>query len=200
VRIRFGYPARLWRSLHPGHNPLARRHDRIEAAVLIVVFLGILLTLPFAAATGSTTYADQRAVAAQEQSSRHLATATVLADAPVPVPASEGDMVDTDSAGVPARWIGADGNQHTGTIAAPAGTRAGTQVPMWLSDTGMPTTPPASPVDAATTAVIAAAFGWLLVIGILVLGYWITRWLLDRRRAAMWDQDWARVSGDWSHY
>lgn len=76
-----GRIARFRRRLFPGGNPLARFGDRVEAALLLLLVVGALLTLPFAAAVGSDTYAAQTARAEQERTTRHPATATSLAAA-----------------------------------------------------------------------------------------------------------------------
>jgi hypothetical protein len=179
---------------------LARRSDRIEAAILAVVFVGLLIALPFAVLIGSSTYRGQLAVSAEQQASRHPATATLTQDAPTPVPASDGAYFTGTSAaaGVPARWTVPGGAQRTGTVSADPGAAAGTQVPIWLSDAGDPVPAPMTTSDVATTGVLAGIFSWLVTaIGLTVL-YWIARLLLDRRRAVRWDREWAHVGGRWA--
>lgn len=196
----FGRFARLWRRIHPGRNPLARRSDRVEAAVLVVVVLGLLIALPFAALLGSNTYRGQLAVAAEQQASHHPATATLLRNAPMTVPAADGAYLSgsSGSASVPARWTAADGTERTGAIAADPGAAAGTQVPIWLSDSGDPVPVPVTTADAVTTGMLAAAFAWAMAAIGLVGLYWIARLVLDRGRAARWEREWARAGDRWA--
>ncbi|TVT41042.1 hypothetical protein FNH05_22995 [Amycolatopsis rhizosphaerae] len=196
----FGCFARFRRRIRPGRNPLARRSDRVEAAVLAVVALGLLIALPFAVLLGSNTYRGQLAVAAGQQASRHPVTATLLQDAPTPVPATDGAYLSSNSgsSSVPAHWRAADGTEQTGSIAADPGTSAGTQVPIWLSDSGKPVPAPMSTADAVTTGVLAAAFTWMVAALGLVGLYWIVRLVLDRRRAARWEREWAHAGDRWA--
>src|SRR5690242_18232147 len=90
-----GRIARFGRRLDPGRNPVTRVGDRVEAALLMLVFAGALLALPFAAAFGSDTYAAQTARAEQERVTRHPATAVSLVAAP-------SQTYSADGAGAPA--------------------------------------------------------------------------------------------------
>lgn len=199
----FGRPARFWRRIHLGRNPLARRSDRVEGALLAVVVLGLLIALPLAALIGTKTYRDQLAVSEQQLSTRHLATATLVQDAPAPVPASDGAYLSAGSAnnaGVLARWTVANGAEKLGTVMADPGTAAGAQVPVWLSDSGDPLPPPLTPADATTTSVLAGVFAWsVAALGLAGL-YWSVRLVLDRRRAARWDREWLHVGDRWARY
>jgi hypothetical protein len=179
---------------------LARRSDRVEAAMMIVVVLGLLIAFPLAVIVGITTYHGQATVSAEQQSSRHPAIATLIEAAPTPVPAADGAYLNSGSgaAGAHARWTVAGGAERIGTVAADAGSPAGTQVPIWLSDAGNPVPAPMSPSDVTTTSVLAGIFSWLVVaLGAAGL-YWAARLILDRRRAARWDREWAHVGGRWA--
>jgi hypothetical protein len=185
---------RIWRRIHPGRNSLARSWDRIEAAALIGVVAGALLALPLAALTGTSTYAKQAAVSTAQRAARHPTTATLLTDAP---PAVDSESVGGNSA-VEARWVLTNGATRTGMIDAPAGTRAGTTVPIWLTNTGNPAPAPPTPTDAAITATLAGAGVWLAAVTLLTIRYWNTRRRLDRLRTAQWDRDWAVMSTQWT--
>ncbi|TNC20334.1 hypothetical protein FG385_31200 [Amycolatopsis alkalitolerans] len=193
--------ARFWRRIHLGRNPLARRSDRVEGVVLLVVVLGLLIALPIAALIGSKTYRGQLAVSAEQRASRHAATATLLEDAPSPVPATDGayPTAGGTSGGVHASWPLPDGTQRTGTVGADSGATAGTHVPVWLSDsTGDPVPAPMTPSDAATTSVLAGIFSWLVAALGLAAVYWTIRLILDRRRATRWDREWMHAGDRWA--
>jgi len=171
--------------------------------MLLVVVLGLLIAIPLAAVVGSTTYGGQRALSDQQLATRHLATATLIQDAPNPVPASDGAYLGAGggaSSGVLARWPVAGGAEKVGTITAEPGTTAGSQVSVWLSDAGDPVPAPMSASDAATTSVLAGIFAWLVVALGLAAVFWTVRLILDRRRAHRWDREWAHVGGRWARY
>ncbi|TVT21778.1 Rv1733c family protein [Amycolatopsis acidiphila] len=196
----FGRFARFWRRIHLGRNPLARRSDRVEAGLLIVVVLGLLIALPLAALVGSNTYRGQLAVSAEQRTSRHLTTATLMEDAPTPVPATDGAYLSagSGSAGVSARWALPGGAERVGTVTADPGATAGTQVPVWLSGAGDPVPAPMTPSDAATTSVLAGVFAWLVIALGLTAVYWTARLVLDRRRAVRWDREWLYAGDRWA--
>lgn len=198
----FGRIARFWRRIDLGRNPLARRSDRVEAALLIVVVLGLLIALPLAGLVGSNAYGGQLAISAEQRSSRHLTTATLTEDAPSPVPVTDGAYLSANSgsAGAQARWALPGGAEKIGTIAADPGTTAGTQIPLWLSDAGDPVPAPMTTSDAATTSVLAGILSWLAVALGLAAAYWSTRLILDRRRAVRWDREWQYAGDRWARY
>lgn len=191
---------RFWRRLHIGRNPLARTSDRIEAALLCTVVLGLLIAVPLALFTGSRTYENQLAVAEQQQTSRHQVTATLIDDAPTPVPATEGAFSTSGSSGVRAEWTYNGGEPKTGLVAAEPGTPAGTTIPVWLNEAGDPAPAPITSTDAATTGVLAGVFAWLVTGLVLIGAYWLTRLVLDRRRAARWEDEWATLGDRWARY
>ncbi|MTD55387.1 hypothetical protein GKO32_15575 [Amycolatopsis sp. RM579] len=194
--------ARFWRRIHLGRNPLARRSDRVEAAMLMVVAVGLLAAIPLAVILGSGTYHSQAAISAQQQSSRHLVTATLVENAPSPVTGIDSAYLNADGSttGVHARWAVPGGGQQIGLVSANPGATAGTQVPVWLGEAGAPVPPPLTPTDAVTTSVLTAVFSWLLAALVLVGVYLATRLILDRRRAVHWDREWLYAGDRWARF
>lgn len=194
----FGWLARFWRRIHPGRNPLARRSDRIEGVILLVVVIGLLIALPLAVLVGGKTYRDQLAVSEQQHATRHLVTATLLENAPVPTPAVDNSFIDNASSGVHARWVAPDGTERIGTIPVDPGTAAGTPVPLWLTQSGDPAPAPLTTSDVVTTGVLAGVFVWLVAAIVLISGYWIGRLILDRQRDSRWDHEWFAAGQKWA--
>lgn len=194
----FGWLARFWRRIHPGRNPLARRSDRVEGALLLVVALGLLIALPLAVFAGGATYRGQAAISEQQHATRHLVTATLIENAPVPTPATDNSFVESGSSGVHARWTAPDGTERTGTIPADPGTEAGTSVPLWLTASGDPAPAPLNSSDITTTGILAGVFFWLASAVVLVGAYWAGRLILDRRRRTRWDHEWATAGQKWA--
>lgn len=191
---------RFWRRLHIGRNPLARASDRVEAALLFVVVLGLLVAVPLAAFTGSQAYGGQMAVSEQQFATRHQVTATLIEDAPTPTPATEGVFSTNGSAGAHATWTYNGGEPKTGIVATDPGATVGSTVPVWINDAGDPAPAPVNSTDAATTGVVAGIFAWLVAALTLAAAYGITRLVLDRRRVAKWESEWATLGDRWARY
>ena len=192
MRGQSGRIARFWRRLHPGRNPLVRAVDRVEAALLMLLFAGAFLTIPFAAAFGSETYATQTARATQEQQTRHPATAVSLVDLPARIYSSDGAGAPADSSMVSATWVDPRGARHTGDVLAASGSPAGTRVGVWLDERGELAAEPLSPSTTVADAIFAGALTWFGVTGALAALYWMGRFVMDRMRAAAWDRAWAQ--------
>ncbi|PXY30468.1 hypothetical protein BAY59_12870 [Prauserella coralliicola] len=188
-----GRTARLWRRLFVGRNPLARPGDRLESRLLVILLLLVLFSIPVVASLGSETYASRLAVAEQEAESKHRATAVLLADAPVSMTTGE-----LESVGVLARWERPDGTEQVGEVSAYRGSTRGTEVPVWLDDSGELTSPPITRAGAATDAASVAISAWLGVVALCGLVFLAVRGVLARLRAAQWAREWARVEREWS--
>lgn len=196
----FGRLARFWRRIHPGRNPLARRSDRIEGVVLLVVVLGLIIALPLAVLAGGATYREQAAISEQQHATHRLVTATLLEAVPIPSPAVGTSLIDNGSPGVRARWTAPDGAERIGTIAADPGSAAGTRVPLWLAESGDPSPAPLSSTEITTTGIVAGAFFWLASMCVLVTAYWLARLVLDCRRSSRWDHEWAAARQKWARF
>lgn len=176
---------RLMRGLWPDHNPLRRRSDRIEAAVVALLLLGLVAGAPAVTLTaGSWAYGLGMRAERAQQAERHQVPATPLESAPLgPWPVQ-----------VEARWTAPDGTPRTGLISVPGGTAAGSTVTVWTDASGRLAAKPLR--HSAVIALAAFASVWAaLMTGLLLLGAW--RWSrrrLERRRMSAWEADW-RVTG-----
>lgn len=70
-------PRCWWTSRILGRNPLIRRTDRIEALVMLTVFVVSLLAVPVAGVAGTLTYQARDRLYRQEALERHRVTAVV---------------------------------------------------------------------------------------------------------------------------
>jgi len=181
-----GRIARFWRRLTPGRNPVARASDRIEAVLLLLLVVGTLLMVPFAGALGSSTYADQVTLSAQQQAERHAITAVSLTGTPPQI--VSGDGAGSNASMVSVTLVDLRGVRHPGDVPAEAGTPAGTRFSIWIDGHGELADAPLSPSATVADGVFTAIMAWAAVTGLLVLVYWIGRRLLDRRRSAGWDR------------
>jgi hypothetical protein len=175
-----------------GSSTLRRPSDRIEgmaAALLAAVFVAAVAVAVFA---GWRFCQTQSAQAAR----LHPAEAVLTPLAP----AAAAQMPATEAA---ARWRAPDGQEKSGiltTATAPAiwGSQPGARVQVWLTASGVPVPAPPGPAAVLLTAIVigtAEAGG----VGIaLCICYLALRLVLDRRRLAGWESDWALTGPRWT--
>ena len=174
-------------------NPLRRRIDRVEAAVvagLIAVFLISAPVLGAAAGhwSGSAAMREQRAEMAWR-----LVPATVQGSAQ-----GRSLLGRRARSGCMARWTAPDGQARRGWISVTPGDAAGGSVPVWITPSGSLTRPPLR--HSQVQAHIALA-EWLtaLVLGLLLcLAVGVERVLFARRRLADWNRAWRVVEPRWT--
>jgi hypothetical protein len=175
-----------------GPSTLRRPSDRIEGAVVALLSAAFLAAMAYAAFLGWSLCKTEAATAARLHPTVAVLTQTT--------PAAASGIPDTDAA---ARWRAANGQQRSGIltpVTAPGiwGAPPGTRVQVWLSASGTLVPPPPGAAAVAMTAVVigtAAAGG----IGVgLAICYFLCRLLLDRRRLAGWESDWALTGPRWT--
>jgi hypothetical protein len=189
--------ARCARRLGFDRNPLRRRTDRIEAVIRLVTIILLLVAVPIAAVVVGRQ-ADHLALrqARAQQAGEHEVTAVLLqqAQAPgVPDPYTSIEMTY-----VLARWQPPGQPPRSGQVLAPAGTRAGRTVMVWIDASGAVASPPPDhreiAGDVALTTVVTGLAASLLLLGSNALA----RRALDRRRLKAWDADWRATGPLWS--
>jgi hypothetical protein len=174
-----------------GRNPLRRRYDRIEGAVLLVLSAAFLAVMAAASLIGTHSYQSHRAADARLRP----ATAILLQDGPGSrlSPAWE----------VTARWPAPGGRERSGVLTAVdapaiASTAVGARVAIWLDHDDEPAAPPRDQVVIITgalfTAIIIAAGAAL---GLLIC-YLLCRVALDKRRLAAWESAWTSTGPRWT--
>jgi hypothetical protein len=183
---------RLLRGWRPDRNPLRRRSDRAETALIGVLVAAFLVGAPFAArAAGRWTYNMSAREAQVQQAALHQVPAILLQAAP---PAS----ISAYGPEANARWRAPDGQVRTGPVYVPGGAAAGSTVMLWTNQAGQLTDPPLQESQVASRAELAE---WLTVtalgITLIVVGK-LGRLALDRRRLAGWDADWLATGPRWS--
>lgn len=163
-----------------GRNPLVRTSDRLEALVLLLAIVVSLLTIPIAAAIGTGVYDGRRHVYAEQEQSRRMVTATVIADD------SAGRHPLSTQKTVRARWVD-DGIERAGTIKVGHPVNVAETVDIWLDEDGSQVGPP---IRSAADEGVAAAFAtwWSVTIAAagVVAG---VRALLNRARNIRWQRD-----------
>jgi hypothetical protein len=180
----------------PDRNPLRRTSDRVETYLLAGLFAAGIAGAPFAAqAVGHATYAAMLRAEHVQRATRHQVKAELLQSAGNT--SVSGYQFDTEIP-VQARWTAVTGQPRTGELMAPAGSPRGTTITVWTDSSGTLVNPPLQPGQIAGQADLAAA-GAVAGIGILYLcEAAIIRQMLNRRRMAAWDADWALTEPVWN--
>lgn len=184
VRRRRPLPLRVWR------NPLARKIDRVEAAVVLVLAAIWLATLPIIATVGSVRLADATAQSDQQRGSSTAVQAIVEQDVQVPVGAADAPALWVAA---PVRWVGPDGRPVTGVVDVPGIASAGDHITVWLDRAGRVEPAPTSTAALAGLTMMVGVGSWILI-GLLMLAIgWTVRLRLDHRRLHAWEREWAQV-------
>jgi hypothetical protein len=175
----FAIDPRRWRIARIfGRNPLLRRADRIEAAVMVVTLLASLVAVPLAGVVGAVAYGARAHLYAQEAHERHLVTGTV----------ADARRADSGITVVQARWPVAVG-ERTGTVQLSAPAKAGERIELWVDKDGTPSPPPTPAWHAVADGLgIAVATALMVAVGMASLVAGI-RSRLDRMRDAQWDRE-----------
>ena len=184
----------MTRRLGFDHNPLRRGSDVIEAWMLPAAIAAFLILGPLlAGVTGLRIHADNVAAQRAEHSWQRV-PALLLQAAPGPMMSDNG--ANSWLVWTPARWT-AGGLAHVGSVPAPAGTSAGTTVPVWLDRAGNVQVP-LTALGARDRVIIAGALVLALLAAFLAGLTLLGRLILDRRRLAGWEAAWLSVGPQWS--
>jgi hypothetical protein len=188
---------RFMRGRRPDRNPLRRTSDRVETYLLGGLLAASIAGAPFAAqAAGHITYAALLRAEHVQRATRHQVRAELLQ--------SSGNTTSVNGyqfdirVPVQARWTAVTGAARTGQLMVPVGSPQGATVTVWTDSSGALVDPPLQPGQMADQADLAAA-GAVTGIGILYLcEAVIIRQVLNRRRMAAWDADWALTEPMWN--
>ncbi|MFG3044506.1 hypothetical protein ACGFZR_06205 [Streptomyces sp. NPDC048241] len=183
-----GPRVRLWRWRR---GPLRRRADVVEGWVLLGVWL---LTLVAGIGAGLMAARSVERGLAHERATWHPMVAYVVGHAPGRSGArgSSRERVWTE-----VRWTAGDGTPRTGQVRVAPGMATGAPVAIWTDARGRLAGRPAT----ATEAAVRAAFvGTLFGAGAAAVPFAGGRFLLallEHRRLALWDAEWARLGPQW---
>jgi len=195
MRIPGRRTASLARRLGLDRNPLRRGTDRVEAWIRIALVLAFLIGAPLAfSSAGRWARSVAPTAAHAQQAGEHRVRATVLQGAP-----SGSDSFSVVSLSwVKARWAGPGGSVRTGYVEAPASTRAGSTVQVWLDRSGTPIEPPWPPAQARSWSLMIAVLAPILLALVLLAVMGIFGHILHRRRLAGWEHAWSAVGPQWT--
>jgi hypothetical protein len=189
---RAAWLGRFVRGRIPDRNPLRRRTDRLETAVLTVLFAVVCVTAPFlaVAASGWEHRTSEREIRVQQLTCRQV-KATLLDDAQetsaYPLVVAEAD----------ARWVAPDGRTVTEVLRVTPAALAGSVIWIWTNPSGQPITPlRRSSIPARDGLAAAAAVAGLGAVALLA-GLAV-RHTLNRHRMTAWAADWMVTEPRWN--
>jgi hypothetical protein len=188
-------PGGWFRRLWPDRNPLRRASDRVEALIMGALLLVFLAGAPLLAIWAGRSADDSMRHLAKSQASSRYVAATLLRTVPPP---QHDDFGSTGSSHARASWTGPDGQHRTGTVAAPAGARAGSKVMIWTDKSGQQAGAPLPRGQVAGQAFLAGTFAVATYGLLLICAGLLARARLDRRRLAAWDSEWQVAGPLWS--
>jgi len=195
MRIPGHRTASLARWLGLDHNPLRRGTDRVEAWIRIVLVLAFLIGTPLAfRAAGRWAGSVAPTAAHAQQAGEHRVLATLIHGAP----SGADSFAVVSLSWARARWAVPGGAVRTGYVEAPAGSRAGTAVPVWLDRSGMPTEPPWPRDQARSWSLMIAVLAPILLALLLLAVMGIAGHILQQRRLASWGHAWSAVGPQWT--
>jgi hypothetical protein len=174
----------------PDRNPLRRRCDRAEAAIVTVLLAVFLAGAPLTAlaaghwAQDSGPRTGHAQLAGWHQVPAALRTATLQRFAPSPALAW-------------AQWTAPGGVHHTGQVLAPAGFATGAIVTVWVDAAGRLAAPPAPPGPHDSRAPAEGMVAVLLLAELLWGAGLAAHGVVDRRRLAVWDAEWRAIGPTW---
>ena len=187
---------RCARCLGLDRNPLRRPADRVEAWLRLLM-LTLLLTAVPVTAIGFGLMANQvltHQAQAQQRSDR-LVSAVLTNQVPTSV---VDPYVADPEVWAKARWTAPDGAARSGQILAPAGTRAGSTISIWVNTSGGTVDPPPKRAAVLTGSTAFGVTTGLMLILLLVGLQAAARRTLDRQRLAAWDGEWRTTGPLWT--
>ncbi len=178
-------------------NPLRRGSDRAEAWLRIGLVVVFLIVSPLAAiGLGQLTNAASASAARAQAASERQVTAVLLDK--VARAADDPLYGATGFVWARARWTAPDGQQRTGEVPAPVGSKAGRAVTIWVDSTGQLVYPPIGESQIASRVIAVVALTPAVLGVALLIVLWLARSVLDRRRLKDWAAEWSAVEPQWT--
>jgi hypothetical protein len=195
MQISASLTASLARRLGLDRNPLRRGTDRAEAWIRIALVLAFLIGAPLAG-WGAGRWAGSVAPTAAhaQQAGEHRVTATLLYN----VPGGPDSGLLVSLGWVKARWAAAGGPVRTGYVQAPAGSRAGSTVQVWLDRSGKLTASPLPPSQVRGWILMMIILAPMILALLLLAAMGLIGHIMERHRLAGWQQAWSTIEPQWT--
>ncbi|MFF2411663.1 hypothetical protein [Streptomyces sp. NPDC058092] len=176
-------------------NPLRRGSDVAESWLVLATAVLIAVAAPSAGLAA----AQAGDAGAHEQSQGWHSVSVVLTENPPAVIGIDSPGVGGGKIQATVRWTTPDGTVRTGETAVPAGLKAGDRTTAWLDGHGTllrhPVTPGEASVEGIGVGTAVASGTCLIALGAERAGVA----LLNHRRYAQWDREWAEADPQRGH-
>ncbi|TWD84577.1 hypothetical protein FB561_5770 [Kribbella amoyensis] len=182
------------RRLAFGRNPLRRRVDRVESALLIVTLLLSLFSIPVAGGVGSVVRDRSEAAAARQRALLHPVQARTLEPTVSAIGLAPGQVTSRVRVG----WLDATGVSHETWTDVVVGTDRGTELTLWLDRSDRVVASPRSSADSGMIGDVAGLVTVMLLWLLLYGAFLAARFPLDRHRAESWADEWKQVAPRWN--
>lgn len=180
------------RYLRPDANPLRRALDRTHSR--LVAALAVLFFITGIVATALTVHFVEGAGLRAE---RHQAATRYRADAVVVATGATTSRNGVEQQ-TRLRWRDRAGTVRTGMVVPGDGDHVGVHRQIWISRTGHLTVRPRTYAQTLTDTTLAV-FAALTSLAILhMAAYSVVNRRLDRRRMALWEEEWAATAPRWT--
>ncbi|WP_329065063.1 Rv1733c family protein [Amycolatopsis sp. NBC_01480] len=189
--------SRHLRLVRPIISRSGRAPDRLEAWAIVLLGLLAAVSIAVVGVLSATDYGRLAATAAADAHSRHLVTAKLRPDIPLPPgEVSGGGAAIGGLRSVTADWSAPDGQPRRGVVQVAAGPSFPAQTPVWTDQSGSRVTPPLGGSEVFLTAVVGGVLWESAILAALGGVYLISRRLLDKHRARLWERALARLGGN----
>ncbi|MFI1198384.1 hypothetical protein ACH4VR_02750 [Streptomyces sp. NPDC020883] len=177
------------------HGPLRRGTDVAQSWIALAA--GVLIAV--AAPTAGVLAGNAVDAAAHRQSAEwRPVSAVVVKDPAARVTVDSGNGTGSRVHTI-VRWTAADHSAQTGETTVPPGVHVGDHTTVWLDQDGKLVRDPSTPTDSLAESVVA---GTVVASGTGLLLYGAEKAgvrLLNRRRYAQWEKEWADLDTRWRH-
>jgi hypothetical protein len=176
-------------------NPLQRRVDRVQWAIMAGLVVAFLIAAPLSSigavqATGAAA-AQQR----RSEASWHRVTAVLVQSAAAGQIVQDGTA---EASWVTAHWTAPDGVRRTGLVAVSLRARRGQRIAVWVTPSGQLMHPPLTRAQILQWEVMGGVTAPIGLAVLLMVAGGVVRVLANRRRMAGWARDWAVTGPRWS--
>lgn len=182
------------RGLGFGRNPIRRGVDRLQSVIVLGAVLVGVLMIPAGVALGGAVRDASEEAAAQRRAVLTETSARTLEDSEQ-VEAIPGQVWSRVRVG----WTDAGGLPREGLTDVRIGTKSGSEVRIWLDQSGAIARPPRPADDSAAlgtaVALTAVMTGWLILPGLARLALIP----LNRCRSRGWEREWEQLDKRWKH-
>jgi len=176
-------------------NPLRRRVDKVESAILVFLFVTVILAAPLLTIWAVRLVAAASIREQQSEQSWRRVPAVLTQNAAAGTIGLGGDW---DAAWVTARWIAPDGARRSGLVAVPLNAVTGQRVQVWDSRAGRPTHQPLTSFEENERKVATAVAVPVTMLVLLVIGTVTVRLVANRRRMVYWARAWKVTAPRWT--